>query len=68
MDLPAAHVVFDNGATRDVYLLPQSNAPAVVAVGRGERGYIVSGVGEGEATVTARFQNVPVILAIRVGR
>jgi hypothetical protein len=52
LEMPASVVVFDTGETRNIFVLPASSAPSVVAVNRSSHWYEMRGVNAGVATLT----------------
>lgn len=52
VEMPASHIVFDTGERRDIFVLPSSNAPSVVAIGPSNVWYAMRGVTAGDATLT----------------
>lgn len=52
VEMPASHIVFDTGERRDVFVLPTSSAPSVVAINRSSHWYAMQGVSPGDATLT----------------
>lgn len=66
VDLPAAHIVFDDGSARDVYILPFSDRPEIVAVERGDRGYVLRAIDRGQAVVTFDYHGTSATLTVRV--
>jgi hypothetical protein len=52
LEMPASVVVFDTGETRNIFVLPASSAPAVVAVSPSSHWYEMRGVDTGVATLT----------------
>lgn len=52
LEMPASVIVFDTGETRNVFVLPESNAPSVVAVSRSSNWYAMRGVSAGDAMLT----------------
>jgi hypothetical protein len=66
VELPAATVVFDNGTERGIYIFPTSSAPSIVAVDRGQRGFVIRGMQPGIATITFDHRGVTATLLVRV--
>jgi hypothetical protein len=66
VELPAATVVFDDGTQRGIYILPASSDPAVVAIDRGQRGFVIRGVQPGIATITFDHRGIIATLRVRV--
>jgi hypothetical protein len=52
VEMPESHIVFDTGERRDVFVLPSSSAPSVVAINRSSHWYAMQGVNPGDATLT----------------
>ena len=52
VEMPASRIVFDTGEIRDVFVLPASNAPSVVAVHPSSHWYAMTGSRAGVATLT----------------
>jgi len=52
VEMPASVVVFDNGVTRNIFVLPTSNVPSVVNVLRSDHWYKMTGFRAGDATLT----------------
>lgn len=52
VEMPASHIVFDSGERRDIFVLPSSSAPSVVAINRSSNWYAMQGVNPGDATLT----------------
>jgi hypothetical protein len=50
--IPASVVVFDSGETRNIFVLPRSNAPSVVSVNPAANWYEMRGLSAGVATLT----------------
>ena len=66
IEMPASVVVFDNGVTRNIFLLPISNAPSVVAVQRSNIWYAMRGVNPGVATLTFDLDGAIVTTQVQV--
>jgi hypothetical protein len=66
VELPTATIDLDNGTQRFVYILPTSSDPTVVAVERGQRGFVIRGMRTGQALVTFDYQGVDATLAVQV--
>lgn len=66
VELPIATIDLDNDSQRFVYILPVSSDPAVVAVGNGQRGFVIRGVRPGIATITFDYRGVTTTLQVRV--
>ena len=66
VELPQAQIVLDTGVERLVYLLPSSSSPSEVAVGRGQRGYVIQGIRPGRAVITCDWQGVRGTLQVQV--
>jgi hypothetical protein len=52
VEMPASVVVFDNGETRNIFVLPTSSVPTVVNVLRSDHWYKMTGFRAGVATLT----------------
>jgi carboxypeptidase family protein len=66
VELPAATIDLDDGIQRFVYILPASSDPTVVAVERGQRGFVIRGMRPGQAMVTFDYQGVDATQAVQV--
>jgi hypothetical protein len=66
VEMPPVDVVYDDGTSTFVYILPMSSAPATVAVDRGQRGFVVRGVKVGSATLTFGLHGAQEVVPIRV--
>jgi len=66
VDMPASVVVFDNGETRNIFLVPQSSVPWVVNALRSDRGYKITGFRAGVATLTFDWWGAIATLQVQV--
>lgn len=66
LEMPASVIVFDTGEIRNVFVLPESSAPAVVAVNRSSIWYAMRGVSAGDATLTFDLWGAVATLPVHV--
>lgn len=52
VEMPTSVVVFDNGETRNIFVLATSSAPGVIVVRRSSHWYEMRGMSPGVATLT----------------
>ena len=66
VEMPACVVVFDNGETRNIFLLAQSSVPTVVNVLRSDYWYKMTGFRAGVATLTFELWGATATLQVQV--
>lgn len=66
VEMPPSTIDFDNGLQRLVYILPTSGDPSIVAIERGQRGFVLRGVRPGAAIITFDFDGIDSTLAVQV--
>ena len=66
VEMPACVVVFDNGETRNIFLLAQSSVPTVVNVLRSDYWYKMTGFRAGVATLTFDLWGAIATLQVQV--
>ena len=66
VEMPPSTIDFDNGLQRLVYILPTSGDLSVVAVERGQRGFVLRGVRPGATIITFDFDGIDATLAVQV--
>jgi hypothetical protein len=68
VEMPASVIQFDDGTTRNVFVLPTSNAWGVVLVSRSEHWYAMRGMGPGVAELTFDYRGTIATVQVRVNR
>jgi Carboxypeptidase regulatory-like domain len=66
VEMPASVVVFDNGETKNIYVLPTSSVPTVVNVLRSDHWYKMTGFRAGVATLTFDLWGAIATLQVQV--
>jgi hypothetical protein len=66
VDIPASAIKFDNGETRNIFVLPTSSASSVVAVNPGSNWYAMRGMSAGVAVLTFDHRGTSAALQVRV--
>jgi len=66
VEMPPVDVVYDDGTSTFIYILPTSSAPTTVAVDRGQRGFVVRGVQVGSTTLTFDLHGAHAVVPVRV--
>jgi hypothetical protein len=64
--IPASVIRFDNGETRNIFVLPTSNASSVVTVSPGDSWYAMRGVSAGVAVLTFDHRGTTAAHQVRV--
>jgi hypothetical protein len=66
VEMPPSTIDYDNGVQRLVYILPSSGDPSIVAVERGQRGFVLRGVRPGAAIITFDVDGIDATLTVQV--
>ena len=66
LEVPASRVLFDDGTARNIFVLPSSSAPGVVAVSRSDVWFALRAVNAGIATLTFDHRGTAAAVPVRV--